>query len=348
MSDSTLLDSSFTADWLMEQVFPPIRYVVEGVIPEGLSLVVAPPKFGKSWLMLGLALSISSGRDALGSIPTGRPRPVLYAALEDGKARLQSRIRVLDPEEVADTLTFITTIRRDAIVDTLQAFVDLWADHEPVIILDTLGKAMPPAIPGESSYERDYRVGGALKAIADSAPGAAVLCVHHTRKADSADFLDAVSGTQGLAGSADTIVVLSRERMSKDAVLRVTSRDAAEGEYGIRTESTGRWILAGGSLRDAAEAAATARATSGVGDRMGELIEALARYPEGIAPKDLATVTHMSADDVGRYLRRAVESNRAERLNRGLYAPVRSVRLSESDPLPGFGHSDTTDTESES
>lgn len=339
---SALLAKSFDAVWLMGQYFPPVRYVVDGIIPEGFCLLVAPPKFGKSWLVLGLGLAISSGTNALGCIPTGKPRPVLYAALEDGPRRLQSRVRTLNPERVDDTLTFITSVSRDDIFETLQAFMDKWSEHEPVVILDTLGKAMPPAFAGESSYERDYRVGGALKAIADSSPGAAIVVVHHTRKADSTDFLDAVSGTQGLAGSADTIVVLSRERMAKEATLRVTSRDAAEGEYAIEQSGVGAWVLSGGSLQDAAEAAQQARTTAGVGDRMSELLATLARHPEGIKARDLSVVMQMSADDVGRYLRRAVDSGRAEKLARGLYAPVRNVRLSDS-PL-SFGHTDTTDT----
>jgi hypothetical protein len=55
------LDLAFTAPWLMAQHFPPIRYVVEGVIPEGLSLIVAPPKFGKSWLWPARAAPTRSG-----------------------------------------------------------------------------------------------------------------------------------------------------------------------------------------------------------------------------------------------------------------------------------------------
>lgn len=341
---TALLEDSFTADWLMDQYFPPVRYVVDGVIPEGFCLLVAPPKFGKSWLVLGLGLAVSSGTPALGCIPTGKARPVLYAALEDGPRRLQSRIKALVPEQIADTLTFITKIGRNDIFDTLQAFVDQWSDHEPVVILDTLGKAMPPAVSGESSYERDYRVGGMLKAIADSAPGAAIVVVHHTRKAESVDFLDAVSGTQGLAGSADTIVVLSRERLSKDATLRVTSRDAAEGEYRIALKDVGTWVLAGGSLKEAADAAQTVKAVSGVGDRMGEILETLARFPEGVKPKDVAVITHMNPDDVGRYLRRAAEAGRAVRLGFGLYGPVRPIRVSESELHLPLGHSDTADT----
>jgi len=326
----------------MAQHFPPIRYVVEGVIPEGLSLIVAPPKFGKSWLMLSLGLACSSGTNAFGVIPTGKSRPVLYAALEDGQRRLKARIQLLAPDSIDTTLHFITKLSRDDVIPTLQAFVDKWHNHQPLIILDTLGKVMPPAIGGESSYERDYRVGGALKAIADSAPGAAVLVVHHTRKAEGSDFIDSVSGTQGLAGSADTIIVLSRDRMSKQAVLRVTSRDAAEGEYAIQQDD-GHWSLVGNTLAEASAAVEQRRAAEGVGDRMSEILTALAAFPDGARPAEIASRVGLSADDAGRYLRRAADAGRAEKKGRGLYTPVRSVRVSDPSETP-FGQTDTTDT----
>lgn len=67
-------------------------------------------------------------------------------------------------------------------------------------MLDTLGKVMPEARVGESAYQRDYRIGGRLKRIADEWPGLAVVVVHHDRKAAAEDFVDSVSGTNGLAG----------------------------------------------------------------------------------------------------------------------------------------------------
>ena len=41
--------------------------------------------------------------------------------------------------------------------------------------------------------------------------GVAVLLVHHLRKADSDDAFDTVSGTLGLTGSVDSVIVLRRE-----------------------------------------------------------------------------------------------------------------------------------------
>ena len=91
----------------------------------------------------------------------------------------------------------------------------------------------------------------------DQVPGAALLVVHHTRKLDSADFVDSVSGTQGLAGAADYVLVLKRQRHSTDATLAVTGRDVPEAEYAPLSHD-GRWTLDGADLREAANTAVAA------------------------------------------------------------------------------------------
>lgn len=343
MADTTAsrLEHVFGAGWLMEQHFPDIRFLVPGIIPEGLTFLVAAPKIGKSWMVLGLGIAAAGHGNAFGVIETGRPRPVLYCALEDGPRRLQSRLRALNATGLTDVLQFVTKIPKGGVLETMQEFVDKFADCEPVIILDTLGKAMPPAIQGESAYERDYRVGGAIKAVADSVEGCSIVVVHHTRKADGVDFIDAVSGTQGLAGSADTILLLKRERQTKNATLQVTSRDAAEGEYSLVIEGAGSWVLNGGSLQEAADAARTAKVTEGVGDRMADVIATVGRFPEGIKPRDIkALLPDVPAGQIDKYLERAVEAGRITKPSRGLYTPVRSVRSVSFQP----GQSDRTDT----
>jgi hypothetical protein len=71
--------------------FPEPKWAVQGVICEGVNLIAGPPKVGKSWLSLGLGLSIAAGEPAFGSIAT-EAGPVLYLALEDTARRLQSRM----------------------------------------------------------------------------------------------------------------------------------------------------------------------------------------------------------------------------------------------------------------
>ena len=75
-------------------------------------------------------------------------------------------------------------------------------DHPPLVILDTLGKARPQRHAGDDPYIADYQLGSRIKATVDALPGAALVAVHHTRKVAAEDWLDTISGTQGIAGSA--------------------------------------------------------------------------------------------------------------------------------------------------
>ncbi len=322
----------FDAAWLMAQQFPPLRYVVPGIIPEGMTLVVAAPKIGKSWLVLGLSIALSEGGEAFGSLPVGKPRPVLYLALEDGPRRLQDRLRSIGATNASPRLEFVTAVESGTVLATINTFVSEHAGDDPVVFLDTLGKVMPPA-GNASQYGHDYRVLSQLKALVDAVPGSSLVIVHHTRKAETGDFLDAVSGTQGIAGAADTVLVLRRERQEPRGTVQVTSRDAKEGEYALTMSDRGVWTLDGGTLEAASAAAKVVRASKGVGASMLALIEEVNRHPNGVRPKRLRELLP-EIGNVDEYLRRAVESDRIEKLAHGLYGPVRGVSLGVSEPEP--------------
>lgn len=321
----------FGADWLMQQEFPPLQYVVPGIIPEGMSLLVAAPKIGKSWMVLGLGITLSQGGDAFGVLPVGSPRPVLYLALEDGHRRLQSRIHSMGAGRLDARLQFVTEVQPGQVLRTISDYINAFAGSDPVVILDTLGKVMPPA-GNSNAYAHDYKVLSELKATCDAVPGSSLLIVHHTRKSDAGDFLDAVSGTQGIAGAADSVLVLRRERLEKRAILNVTSRDAAEGEYALTMSESGVWTLDGESLEQAQNNARIVKANKSVGEPMLELIETVNRFPEGIKAGALRQLLP-GQPNLNEYLRRAVEAERIRKLERGLYAPVTSgtLRLSGSE-----------------
>jgi hypothetical protein len=65
--------TSWTAAELLAEDFPEPRWAVPGIIREGCILLAGPPKVGKSWLTLGLGLSVASGGKALGrlDVPAG-------------------------------------------------------------------------------------------------------------------------------------------------------------------------------------------------------------------------------------------------------------------------------------
>ncbi len=312
------LDGVFAADWLTKQKLPPVEYVIPGIIPEGLTLLVAPPKIGKSWMVLGLGVAAATGGHAFSTIPVDS-RPVLYLALEDGARRLQSRLRTIGVTTGPRGLFFMTEVPAGPII-TISTFLERNAENKPLVILDTLGKVRG-TYGGNDAYGNDYSQMSELKDLVDRHPGTSLIVVHHTNKGEKSDFLDSVSGTQGLAGAADSILLIQRDRQTESSTLHVTSRDAMEGQYAL-TLSNGTWNLDGSSLRDAAEAVRNRAATEGVGDDMAEAIALVNKYPEGMKPKDVAALLHWEDSKARLYLRRAYESGRIANPKRGIYTPV--------------------------
>jgi len=76
----------FTAKSLQEKTFPPIQWIVEDIIPEGLTLFCGKPKLGKSFAALDLCVAVAEGSQFLGNLcDQGN---ALYLALEDNQRRL--------------------------------------------------------------------------------------------------------------------------------------------------------------------------------------------------------------------------------------------------------------------
>jgi hypothetical protein len=325
-----LLATLRTGAWLDAQVFPPLAYAVPGLIPEGSVLLVGAPKIGKSWLVLAVGLAAASGGKALGlDVPK---RPVLYLALEDGDRRLQDRCRrLLADDPIPPEFQYITRIEPGRIIDTIGAWLH-WQPNPPLVILDTLGKVLPPTQPGEDRYQRDYRVGTTLKRLADQHPGMTLLTNHHDRKAAAEDFVDSVSGTHGLAGAADAVILLTRKRHETSGLLKVTGRDAPESEYAVTLSDGCAWDLDGADLDEAAAGARQARLTGGVSDRSAEIIAFVAANPPHVRAGE---VEDKFGPDARRYLKRLADSNRLRRLSRGLYASVPTVPSSHSQVSEG-------------
>ena len=345
--DKELLAGVRTGEWLDQQEFPPLTYAIPGVIPEGFTVLAGAPKIGKSWFILSLCLAVASGGYALNALAVDQ-RKVLYLALEDGDRRLKERIRQLIPgETISADFAYTTRVEAGQVVHT----IDAWLRQHPdtgLVVLDTLGKVMPPAKAGETTYQRDYNVGGRLKRITDAYPGLAVVVVHHDRKAESGDFVDAISGTNGIAGSADTIVLLARDRHETTGLLSVTGRDVHEAAYGLTRHGSGSWGLTGGSLDAAKDTATQARREvqmGRLGDRMHEVVD-FVNDREMTAPRDLANALDIDPKDAASYLSRAVKRGLIDRLEYGKYTPLPPVVPVVLPYLPGdsLDDYDTTTT----
>jgi hypothetical protein len=239
------LPETVTAIDLMAAELPPVRWVVPGVLPEGVTLLAGKPKLGKSWLALGLCVAVAAGGVALGTRQVERGE-VLYLALEDNRRRLQKRLRKMLRGSAPDGLEMATAWPKldEGGVEALGA----WLQEHPnarLIAVDTLAK-IRPRTRGQNVYQEDYSALEELLPLAGEY-GVAIVVVHHTRKMAAADPLDEISGSTGLTGGVDGVLVLKRDRGKADAVLHVDGRDIEEpAGYALKWDAeTAGWAIAG-------------------------------------------------------------------------------------------------------
>jgi predicted ATP-dependent serine protease len=235
---------AYTAAELQHKTFPPISYCVPDLIPDGLTIIAGKPKIGKSWLALDICIAITAGRFCLGERkPT--QGAVLYAAMEDNPRRMQRRIdRLLSTfnAQWPGRLTLTNSWRRldKGGVDDARD----WIAHttQPrLIVLDTLAGVKP--IKTREGYTEDYESLVALHRLANE-KNVSIIVLHHTRKMEAEDPVDTVSGTLGLAGCADSVLILSRS--SQGTTLYVRGRDIEEAEHAVTFDKVAcRWTILG-------------------------------------------------------------------------------------------------------
>ena len=76
---------------LLELDLPPLRWILPELLPEGTTVLAAPPKVGKSTLVYQVGVECAIGGELFNRRVT--PGSVLYLALEDGRRRGQERLR---------------------------------------------------------------------------------------------------------------------------------------------------------------------------------------------------------------------------------------------------------------
>jgi AAA domain len=329
--DRRLLEGVRDGAWLDARHFDPLRWSVPGLIPEGLTLIVGPPKAGKSALILNLLLAVSAGGVALSAIKCGPPRPVLYLALEDGDRRMQDRCRVMlgDGEHIPDAFGYYTKLTEPHRVPaTIQAWLRAHPDTA-MIVIDTLTQVLAMsrrhADAGENATVREYRNIDYLKRIAAERPGLCMVVLHHARKKtgeEGGDFIERVSGTTGLTAAADTIMVVDRSRGEEAGLIQVTGRDLPEGEYAATFARLRNWRLDGGDLAAAARMATARRMGSALGADMRRLLDVIGAARDGIHTRELAELFPDWGAKVNTYAARLADRGLVIRAGRGLYYPA--------------------------
>lgn len=223
----------YTVPDLTEAERKPPEFIIDGMIPVGLSFLSGAPKTRKSFLALQMAASVATGQTFFGHKTL--MCDVVYFDLEGSKSRISSRsdsMSIKIPRNV-----FITNSIKERLADGLVDKLRLLHQDKPsirLIIIDTFSRSRGVVRAGSSNaYDADVALLEPVQRMAID-ENIAVLFIHHDKKGAGAvlDSFERLSGTMGISGSADCVLNLISDgkRFDGKATLEYTPRDAKGGE----------------------------------------------------------------------------------------------------------------------
>lgn len=236
------------ADFMRRDI-PPLKHIVKGLITEGVGIVAAAQKMGKTWFCLQLAGAVAQGRPFLGRETS--KGSVIYFDLEQAEQLRQERLRILMPEGAPENLYLAS--EAPAIGDGFEAMLRSYLQQVAgvqLVIIDVMDMVADDQKKNEAPKKHAYRNISALKPIARDFH-IAILCVMHFRKVkDKDDYMSNVSGSNGWTAAADYCLGIDRKRGEKGAALQSDGRTAkAVSMRIVQDEVTMSW-RAEGSLEE--------------------------------------------------------------------------------------------------
>ncbi len=214
---------TITATKLMQTNYPPLKFSIDKILPQGIFILAGSAKIGKSWLSLDICNAVANGTDFWSySASLGE---VLYLALEDTHPRLKARLQRIEEENETENLHFAISAKgiTNGLIEQIKAFIAAYPNTK-LIVIDTLERVRNSA-QDKSMYSCDYRDINKLREVVEGNTITLIL-VHHTRKMYDPDPLNTLSGSTGLIGAVDGVWVLEKEnRTEGKGKLTIANRD---------------------------------------------------------------------------------------------------------------------------
>jgi len=217
----------------LREAFPHLREpVIDGLLRRGeLMNVIAPPKAGKSWFVLDLALSVATGRPWLEFDTT--PGRVLVLDNELHPPTLSHRLdKVADAREIPREdyddcdRVFLDTCRGKGLdlFALRDYFAGVPADFYTLVIIDAFYRFLPTGI-DENSNADLTALYNELDTLADRLHCCLVL-VHHSTKGSQSQksIVDVGAGAGAMSRATDTHLILRAHEEENVVVLEAAVR----------------------------------------------------------------------------------------------------------------------------
>jgi hypothetical protein len=240
---------------LVRQMMVPPRFLVDKLIPDGLTILAAPAKSYKSYFSLSLALATIGQGAWLDTFPVNETGNVVFFGLESPPMQLRNRLHQLAPGFTHDSseheLIFFSGMRalpsfKNGLQQALEQVIERYTPRliviDPLSYLYRLGRQDDLA-----SATLDL-----LWPLAEMAAAAqvALLAPEHMRKRSKEDVsvIDQLAGSHIKAAVVHGLLMMHRE--GEDIVIDTTMRDAPSQEFAVtltfdETQHTVSWHYKG-------------------------------------------------------------------------------------------------------
>jgi len=230
---------------LQKMEFPPVKWAVPGILPAGCNVLSGPPKKGKSVLMLTVCIAVAMGGYVLGKIKVKQGR-AMYFALEDYRRRVKTRLeKMIVSGPWPENLEIITEFPHEDNGGFEQLERELRAaDGLRIAVIDTFTKIRSIANNRSTpQYQVDYAAVDKYQGLANRL-GICLVLVTHNRKLQGDDPAENVSGTYGITGAADNLMIMAP--CDKGMGLYIRGRDVEFQDYIIKPDpETLSWSIMG-------------------------------------------------------------------------------------------------------
>lgn len=231
---------------------PTLGWTVPSLIPKpGFVILMGPPKLGKSYLALQIALAVAQGREVFG-VPVGTPKKVLYLQFDTSEVIWRERILELEDQGISI----------DGVVDmvnpeVMRLPINIANKDDQLWLLDVLHQSSPDLVIIDvireihTAQENDSTE---MKYVSDCMTRIfgqySVIAIHHTRKVPCLDIDNppdpyiVARGSSYITGKADAYwLLIGTEQFGYR--LSITSRFDHNQLLVAERESCGFWSFPG-------------------------------------------------------------------------------------------------------
>ena len=223
-----------SAEELAQKKFDPIEFLVPELLPAvGLTMLSGAPKVGKSYFCLNLISQFQSSC------------AVLYLANEDNERRLQQRNSQVFPFGPPPNLMLLPGLSSETPLPRGEAalrFIRQIKQRYPnvgCVFVDTVA-GIRERSGREKNYDTTEAEFSALRKLSHELE-IAVVAVHHNRKRTESDAspLEQILGSQGIAATVETALILQQAPGTQDVDLFVTGKDIEQREIRYKWNNPG-------------------------------------------------------------------------------------------------------------